>query len=248
MRWLRRLTLKFIKMLLILALMGVTLRYARPYIMKAAGMSEGGGLETAHFSSDESDLMATVFKSALRFLSGSAKREELASELSDKLYANRADSKTMSELSIELVKPKTNGSAPVGSSQPLIDSAAARSSRTTENSVPGKNVPAITTASSATRTTGSFEKNMMDQVWEKAIANPELVLLPVLFCAMILVPRFRRRSPEDDLALPDLSKLIPSEAERYDMANPVHSLHAEEFELFVARIYQLQGYRISMPA
>ena len=37
--------------------------------------------------------------------SGSAKKEELAGELSDKLYAGRADSQTMSELGIELVKP-----------------------------------------------------------------------------------------------------------------------------------------------
>ena len=70
------------------------------------------GVETPHFASEESDLMATVFKSALRLLSGSAKREELASELSDKLYADRGGSATMSELGIELEKPGAKPSDP----------------------------------------------------------------------------------------------------------------------------------------
>ena len=62
-----------------------------------------------HFSSEESDLMGTVFKSAIRLLTGSASRKELAGELSSKLYAGRGDAKTMAELGIELEQP---GAAP----------------------------------------------------------------------------------------------------------------------------------------
>ena len=50
------------------------MRFARPYIMKSAGMPEGmpgiEGVQEAHFSSEESDLMGTVFKSALRLFIG----------------------------------------------------------------------------------------------------------------------------------------------------------------------------------
>ncbi len=48
--------------------------------------------------------------------------------------------------------------------------------------------------------------------------------------------------------LPDLSKLIPSEPETYEMTHPVHSLQADDFELLVGLIYQRQGYRVTMPA
>jgi hypothetical protein len=66
---------------------------------------------------------------------------------------------------------------------------------------------------------------------------------------MFVVRLFRRqRSPEDDFVLPDLSALIPSEAEAYEMSHRVHSLEAEDFELLVALIYQRQGYRVTMPA
>ncbi len=90
---------------------------------------------------------------------------------------------------------------------------------------------------------------LLGQVWEKAKANPELSLVPIVLVGMLVVRLFRRRrSPEDDFVLPDLSTLIPSEPENYEMTHPVHSLQAEDFELLVALIYQRQGYRISMPA
>ncbi|PYJ09483.1 MAG: hypothetical protein DMF06_09745 [Verrucomicrobia bacterium] len=66
---------------------------------------------------------------------------------------------------------------------------------------------------------------------------------------MLVVRLFRRRpSPADEFMLPDLSTLIPSEAEGYEMTHRVHSLEAEDFELLVALIYQRQGYRVTMPA
>ena len=86
-------------MVIMVLLMGGGLRYGQRYVLQAAGMQEG-----PKFSSEESDLMTTVFKSALRLFSGSASRSQLSSELSDKLYAGR-DTATMSELGIELVKP-----------------------------------------------------------------------------------------------------------------------------------------------
>ena len=74
MRLLRKLVIKLVTMAVIVVLMGALLRFAKPYIMKSAGMPEGmpavEGIEAPKFSSEESDLMATFFKSAVRFLYG----------------------------------------------------------------------------------------------------------------------------------------------------------------------------------
>jgi hypothetical protein len=90
---------------------------------------------------------------------------------------------------------------------------------------------------------------LLARVWEKAKANPELSLIPIVLVGMFVVRIFRRRpSPEDDFMMPDLSTLIPTEPEAYEMTHPVHSLQAEDFELLVALIYQRQGYRVTMPS
>jgi cell division septation protein DedD len=90
---------------------------------------------------------------------------------------------------------------------------------------------------------------LLAQIGNKAKANPELTLIPIVLFGMLVVHIFRRRrSPEDEFVLPDLSALIPSENEPYEMTHPVHSLQAEDFELLVGLIYQRQGYRIEMPA
>ena len=86
--------------------------------------------------------MATVFKSALRFLSGSAKRDELAGELSDKLYAGRGNSATMSELGIELEKPGAKPSIPAGLTKPGAVSSASAGGPSTANSQPAATLPA----------------------------------------------------------------------------------------------------------
>ncbi len=108
-------------MVIMVLLLSFGLRHGQRYIMQAAGMPSlpAGmpgvpGLGAAQFSSEESDLMSTVFKSALRLFSGTAKRDELASELSDKLYAGRAGAGEMSELGIDLVKPGGASAAPPG--------------------------------------------------------------------------------------------------------------------------------------
>ena len=251
MRLLRKLAIKLATMAIMVVLMGALLRVARPYIMKSAGMPEGmpsvEGLQTPKFSSEESDLMATFLKSAVRLFTGSAKREELASELSDKLYAGRGGSAAMSELGIELEKPAAPGLAKPG----------ANSSAATTEASPANSQPNVKSAAKPAQTEQPPAKNASDpvrdallaQILEKAKANPELTLIPIVLLGMLVVHFFRRRrSPEDDFMLPDLSKLIPSEAEAYEMTNPVHSLQAEDFELLVGLIYQRQGYRVTMPS
>ncbi len=254
MRLLRKLAIKFAMMVIMVGLMGALLRYARPYIMKSAGVPEGmPGVESLgapHFSSEESDLMATVFKSALRLFSGSAKREDLASDLSDKLYAGRGGSATMSELGIELEKPGAKPSTPA---KPGADSSASAGGASTVNAQPDAKLPAKQGAQAgeppAQSASTAVRDALLGRIWEKAQANPELSLIPIVFFGMVVVHLFRRRrSPEDDFMLPDLSKLLPSEAEAYEMTHPVHSLQAEDFELLVGLIYQRKGYRVSMPA
>jgi hypothetical protein len=79
--------------------------------------------------------------------------------------------------------------------------------------------------------------------------NPELTLIPIVLLGMFVFRLFRRRkSPADDLMMPDFTKLIPSEPEEHTMMHKVHSLSSEDFELLVALIYQRQGYRVTMPA
>lgn len=266
MRLLKKLAIKFVTIAIMVILMGTLLRFAKPYIMKSAGMPEGmpgvEGLQVPKFASEESDLMATVFKSALRFLSGSAKRDELAGELSDKLYAGRGSSATMSELGIELEKPGAKPSDPVGLAKPGAASSATAGGATTVKAQPGATLPAKSaqTAESPAKSaqpgaplaksaSNTVRDALVAQVWEQAKANPELSLIPIVLVGMFVVRIFRRRpSPEDDFMLPDLSTLIPTEPEAYEMAHPVHSLQAEDFELLVALIYQRQGYRVTMPA
>src|SRR6516225_9072985 len=118
MRFLLKLVLKFVFMVAMVLLLGSGLRYGQRFIIQngAGGVPGVGGVGDVKFSSEEADLMATVFKSALRLFSGTANRKELAGELSDKLYAGRADAGTMSELGIELVKPGEDPAKPANSS------------------------------------------------------------------------------------------------------------------------------------
>ncbi len=74
MRLLKKILIKIATMAIMVILMGTLLRFAKPYIMKSAGMPEGmpgvEGVQMPKFASEESDLMATVFKSALSFSRG----------------------------------------------------------------------------------------------------------------------------------------------------------------------------------
>jgi hypothetical protein len=118
MRFVLKLLLKFVMMIVMVILMGGGLRYGMRYMTAVPGgggmpgMAGVGGAANPQFSSDETDLMSCVFQSALRLFSGQASRTELASELSDKLYAGRAGAGDMAELGIELVKPGQGPTVP----------------------------------------------------------------------------------------------------------------------------------------
>ncbi len=267
MRLLKKLLMKLVMMVIMVGVMGVGLRYGKPYIMKSMGMPEaaaGGGesITDAKFSSEESDLMGTILKSALKLFTGQAKREDLANELSDKLYNGRPGAEHMSELGIEIEKPGGKpASAPAPSAKTGVVSAMPAAGAVAANAKSAANLPAKPGAApvpetaapvpetAAQRAANKARAALLGRLTEKAKANPELALVPVVVVGMLLFHFCRKRkSPTDDFMLPDLSNLLPSESEEYELKNPMHLLQAEEFELLVALIYQRQGYRVEMPA
>ncbi len=255
MRFLKTLVLKLMTMLIIVSLLGAAMRYARPMLMKSAGLPEemptgGGNLGKPHFSSEESDLMGTVFKSAIRLLTGSASRKELAGELSNKLYAGRADAATMNELGIELVQPVGGGSPTLPGEPPKPGTNPAASSAPGVARTAAKSAATTTAVLSSAHPAGGLQNVFLARLQRKAMANPELALAPVVLTGMLVAHgvRRRRRNPLDDLVLTDMASLLPSDSEPYEMTHAVHKLRAEDFELLVALIYQRQGYRVTMPA
>ncbi|MEP6821792.1 MAG: restriction endonuclease [Chthoniobacterales bacterium] len=273
MRLLKKLLMKLVMLVIMVGVMGVGMRYGKPYIMKSMGMPEaaaGGGesIADAKFSSEESDLMGTILKSALKLFTGQAKREDLANELSDKLYNGRPGAEHMAELGIEIEKPggkpssappgmETAGasvSAPATPAEKGVVAAmpaagAVAASAKPAAKVAGKLDAAPVPMTAAQRAANKAREALFGRLTDKAKANPELALVPVVVVGMLLFHFCRKRkSPVDDLMLPDLSNLLPSESEEYELKNPMHLLQAEEFELLVALIYQRQGYRIEMPA
>ena len=258
MRLLRKLVLKVVSMVVMVVLMGGAFKYGRPYIMKAAGMPEA---ETPQFSSEESDLMGTVMKSALRLFSGTAKRDELASELSDKLYVGRGDAGTMSELGIEYMKPGAGGTPPEGGAGmagalpggKMPDSQLREKLLAKQRARAGE-PPAKPGAKAGKSAAASLPVNvrtdLLGQFGKRAKAySVELSLVPVVFLGMVLVQRIRRRrAGGPDFVPAGLAIQAPTDTEPFAMKHAVHALGAEDFELLVALIYQRQGYRVSMPA
>jgi hypothetical protein len=201
-------------------------------IMRVAGVPDGA------FSSDESSLMLTVLESAFRLFSGSASRNELASDLSDKIYAGRPGAEDMAELGIEIVKPGASPSATEGGASPAKPQ-------------PDRKLLAKQRARAANESSaGSLSSNpLLTEFSAQAKAHPvELSLVPALLIGMLVVHRIRRRSQDEAFVMPPIAILTPGETEPFDMTHAVHTLKAEEFELLVALIYQRQGYRVSMPA
>lgn len=92
MRILGKLLFKLLTFAILVILMSSGVRYGQRYLSKGANVPQ---LEGGLTSNEESDLMSTVLKSALRLFTGEAKREELAAELSDKLYSGRASAGDM---------------------------------------------------------------------------------------------------------------------------------------------------------
>jgi hypothetical protein len=233
MRFLRKLTMKLALLATMMVLMGGALKQNWRSIMRAAGVPEGA------FSSDESGLMKTVLESAFRLFSGSASRNELANDLSDKIYAGRPGADNMAELGVEIVKPGASpSSAPEGgpsAAKPPPDRRLLAKQRALAASEP----PAERLSSNP----------LLIELWEQAKAHPvELALVPVLLIAVLVMHRIRRRSQDESSVAPPMAILTPGETEPFDMTHAVHTLKAEDFELLVALIYQRQGYRVSMPA
>lgn len=238
-------------MVLMVLLTGTGVRYGRQYLWQAPGRlaSDAAGVAAPQFSSEEADLMTTVFKSALRFLSGSASRDELASELSDKLYAGRGDAGTMSELGIELVKPGSNPS-PLGENAAVPNGRAISLLATSKQGARWPNKPAGGAGQPGAQGSASQRQEaLLARSWTQVQRyRVELIAAPVVLLGLIVGPRLRRRARGDELLLSALPMQEPAEIEAYEMTHGVHALTAEDFELLVALIYQRQGYRVSMPA
>lgn len=131
-RLLRKLLMKALGMLVMVLVLGTALRYGQRYILQAAGVPPvSEQMKGANFSSEEADLMTTVFKSAMRLFTGQASRKELSAELSDKLYAGR-NGEEMKDLGIELVQPGDTPSAP-GAGGSLLPGGASAPGGTTAN-------------------------------------------------------------------------------------------------------------------
>ena len=275
MRILLKLAVKFAVFVAMVVLMGSGLRKGQGLFTQKSGLPPGMPAAAGQFASEEADLMSTVFQSAIRLFTGQASRTELAGELSDKLYAGRAEAGSMAELGIELVKPGSGSAdpqggigkanAPGGVSAKGTSPAAApggNSIATSSITKPGVGAPSGKPGSAPSGKLGqpatgapadllakNVNTNALERLWLRAKPfSIELGMIPVVFLGMVLVHRRRRRSLDDDFMLPDLKIDTGSDTEPYDMKHAVHSLNSEDFEMLVAMIYQRQGYRITLPA
>ncbi len=240
----------FGKLILPATLIGLTyagIKFGPDYLAQNAGKAEVG---EADLSTEESGLVAKVFDSAGRFLSGTASREELAGELSEELYSNRADAATMSELGIEMVNPQSGDSAaqqPAAAAKPPAEQ---KPRLTIEDLYEDSNqsTPADEQSSTASAPGEVVDNEQLSQLWEMVKTNwLELGLAAVVVLWLLWFVRSERRKRMDDL-VPAAITVMPSNNEPFDPDFDVQSLTAEEFELLVALIHQRQGYRVTMPA
>jgi hypothetical protein len=262
MRILIKLLMKFLLMVAVALVMGSGLKHGTRFITGGSGVP---GAPDSQVSAEESDLLSTVFQSALSLLSGKASRSELAGDLSDKLYGQRGNSAEMAELGIELVKAKP-GPSPLGpgaipaDAQPDEKSpekdAKSPEKPGSETDGPGTATPPVTRTArrpAAPRLGPELisgkSQSALTELWRRMKRYAvELGLIPVVFLGMTLVSRRRKRKREEAL-LPDFVAVLPeADTETNEMEHPVHSLTDEEFALLVAVIYQRQGYRVSLPA
>ncbi len=238
-----RLLIKVLKKLVLFAvmmsLMGFVAKCGWRFAMQATGMK---------VSSEESDLMGTVYDSALKLVSGSAKKEDLAQELSDKLYAGRASSEEMKELGIEMVRPGAKPSAVPSGTAPT----AARPAGPAATPAGGLNVAASPFGSKSP--VDDLKKKVpvtvLEKLWDRLRdQRAGLALIPAAFVGMVVVRRIRRKPSKLEEFLPLVAAMQNSgDAEAYEMKHRVQALGTEDFELLVALIYQRQGYRVSMSA
>lgn len=259
--WMRlvfKILMKLVMMGLMVLVMGGVMKYGMRKFMPGAGGGGAPSIEGVDFSSEESDLMSTVFQSALRLVSGRAKRDELAGELSEKLYGDRGRSEEMSELGIELVESSSGGSetghgaalSPSGKKQPAQNQLSSRISksptkRTATREVTGEPIDPGVKAD----VLSDEGRTALPRLWQRAKAySVELAIAPVVLIGMILVSRTRRKNRGESFIPNAMATLPPAETETYEMKHAVHSLNAEEFQLLVALTYQRQGWRVALPA
>ncbi|EDY16491.1 restriction endonuclease [Chthoniobacter flavus Ellin428] len=120
--------MKAVMMVVMVLVLGTVLRYGQRYILQKNGLQPvSEQMKDVKFSSEEADLMTTVFKSAIKLFTGQASRKQLAGELSDKLYAGR-NGEDMKELGIEMVSPADASSS--GGKDPLLGKDAATGAAT----------------------------------------------------------------------------------------------------------------------
>lgn len=268
-RLLRKLLMKAVTMVVMVLVLGTVMRYGQRYLLQANGVqSVGEQMKDVRFSSEEADLMTTVFKSAVKLFSGQASRKQLAGELSDKLYAGR-NGEEMKDLGIEMVSPADASSS--SGTAAGAKGASAGGGATTANSQPGTNATANQAARAARLAakqglpagipTGApslelstapalndAQTTLLAKIWKQAKANSlEFSLIPVVLLGMYLTQRVRNRHSVEADFLPTLAALqTPAESEPYDMQHAVHGLSTEDFEMLIALIYQRQGYRVAM--
>jgi len=229
MRILGKLLFKLLTFAVMVIVMSSGVRYGQRYFSKSSSVPQlEGGLTT----NEESDLMSTVFKSALRLFSGEAKREDLAAELSDKLYAGRASASDMEELGIELVKPGSGSPLPLpapgtvvpgASAQPGVPAAkplpgapvtagavvaantpaAAAKLPVKPGTVPAANPKTQPAAAPVAAAAKNSQEALRQRVWEQTKRySVELGMVPVALLGMYLMHRMRRRRSKADDFVP----------------------------------------------
>ena len=276
MRLLFKLLMKLLMFVVMVLVMGSGLKRGARMFTGGSGAAGLLGEDGNPVSAEESDLMSTVFKSALRLVSGTASRSELAGELSDKLYAGRANAEEMSELGIELDKPKKDPSAPSvdgllgavkpdGKSPEKPGGPAIASSAKSQSKNAGSGKPAGSGKLGGPGKAGvpgkargplagldlvsGKSQSALTQLWMRLKPyTVEMSMVPVVFLGMVLVSKVGRRKREEPFVPEFAAVQTPSDSEPYDMEHSVMSLDDEEFVLLVALIYQRQGYRVSLPA
>ncbi len=238
---------KLILPLILISLTVLGVMYGPKYL---AQNPENVELGDADLSAEETGLITKVLDSAQRFLSGSATRDELASELSEELYSNRPDAETMSALGIEMVHSNTGEPVKESTSEPTEKPSLAKKPLTMDDLTADANETQLQSKPSEPSTAETVEvrSELLVQIWEKIkIYKIELGVVAALSIGLFWYMRRRKRSRMDTL-LPAAVTTMPSDSEPFDPTYDVQSLSSEEFELLVALIYQRQGYRVTMPA
>ncbi len=243
MRFLFKLCFKLALVGAVMLAMIAGLKFGKQYFLPDAGTITKSEVE---FSREESGLMSAFFGGAVRFLTGSASRDEIAGEISDQLLAGRSESE-MGELGIEYARPdKAEESPSDREARPVVAAApaAGKASRIDGalaqlNGAPGTHVPALE----------SGHSNVLARLADTGRENwMELTVVPVVLVGFMVVRRLRKGPAGPDYVPQEMTMQAPVKTDAAQLKHDVYSLNPEQFETLVALVYQRQGYRVSMPA